>query len=125
VRDQEQGARVFTQPAFQPENRVDVEMVGRLIQQQQVGTTHQRAGHIDAHPPAAGEGADRPRLVGRIEAETVHQLAGTRTRVVAADFREAGMQRTEALALVALLRLGNAPFDGAQLGIAVENEVDR
>ena len=33
VGDQQQGAGVGTQPAFQPDHRVQIQMVGRLVQQ--------------------------------------------------------------------------------------------
>ncbi len=40
------------QPTFQPHRRFQVEVVGRLVQQQQVGVGEQRRGQGDAHSPA-------------------------------------------------------------------------
>jgi hypothetical protein len=58
VRDQQQRARVPEQPLLQPQHRVEVEVVGRLVEQQQVRRRHQRAGQVQAHAPAAGEFLD-------------------------------------------------------------------
>ena len=63
VRDQQQRARVLEQPLLQPQHRVEVEVVGRLVEQQQVARRHQRARQVQAHAPAAGEFLDRA-LVG-------------------------------------------------------------
>ena len=67
VRDQQQRAGIGAQPALEPEDGVDVEMVGGLVEQQQVGAAHERARHVDAHPPAAGKCAQRPLIVGRAQ----------------------------------------------------------
>src|SRR3546814_11386641 len=55
VADQQQRARVLEQPLFQPQHRVQVEVVGGLVEQQQVARGHQRARQVQAHEPAAGE----------------------------------------------------------------------
>ena len=44
-------------------------MVGRFVQQQQIGRHEQHARQGDAHPPATGELLRRPSLSGRVEAE--------------------------------------------------------
>ena len=48
VGDQDQASAVLGQPVLEPGDRVDVEVVGRLVQDQQVGTGHQRPGQ--GHP---------------------------------------------------------------------------
>ena len=58
VGDQQQGAGVVAQPVFQPEDGVQIQVVGRFVEQQQVGRAHQRLRQVQAHPPAAGEVAD-------------------------------------------------------------------
>ena len=45
-------------------------MVGRLVQQQQVGCGEQGGGERHAHAPAAGEAVHRPGLGGCVEAQT-------------------------------------------------------
>ena len=59
VRDQQQRAGIALEPVFEPEHGVEIEVVGRLVEQQQVGAAHQRLGQIQAHAPAAGEFAHR------------------------------------------------------------------
>ena len=69
VRDDDGGTREFGQPGFQPQRRFEVEVVGRLVEQQQVGCGEQGGGQRHAHAPAAGEAADRAGLGGGVEAE--------------------------------------------------------
>jgi len=56
------------QVRLEPEHGVQVEVVGRLVEQQHVRRDEERAGEGDAHPPPAGEGAGWPCLHLRVEA---------------------------------------------------------
>ena len=60
-------------------------MVGRFVQQQQVGRGEQRGGESDAHPPAPGELLDRPLLGGLVETEAREDGGGARGCGVGAD----------------------------------------
>src|SRR6185503_11374924 len=55
VGDEEDGSGVGLEVLLQPANRVDVEMVGGLVEQQQVRLRHQRAAEQGPATPAAGE----------------------------------------------------------------------
>ena len=55
VRHEYDGAGVVDQKALEPHHRFDVEMIGRLVQQQQIGLGDQRAGQQDPALPAAGQ----------------------------------------------------------------------
>ena len=55
VADQDQRARVAAQMLLEPDRGLEVEMVGGLVEQQEVGLEEQHAGQRHAHPPAAGE----------------------------------------------------------------------
>ena len=57
--DEQQRARVAAEPVLEPQHRVEVEVVGRLVEQQQVRAAHQRLREVEAHPPAAGEARHR------------------------------------------------------------------
>ena len=57
--------------ALQPEDAFDVEMIRRLVQQQQLGVTHQRAGECHPLLPPAGQLVDRPI---RIQVEAIDPL---------------------------------------------------
>ncbi len=59
VRYDDQGPAVAFQPVFEPDDRVEVEVVGRLIEQQQVGPAHQRLREVEPHAPAAREARHR------------------------------------------------------------------
>ena len=118
--------RILAQPGLEPQDGVEVEVVGGLVQQQQVRAAHQRARHVEAHAPAAGEIAHRPRLVGRCKAQAMHQLRGARARVVAADAGESACSRSPGACRRRAPRpAAMRPSTCAQLGIAVEHELDR
>ena len=70
--DDQDRARIGAQMAFEPVDGLGVEMVGRLVEQQQVGLLEKQPAERDAAPLAAGEF----RHVGivRRTAERVHRL---------------------------------------------------
>ena len=125
VRDQQQGAAVVAQPLFEPDHRVQVEVVGGLVEQQQVGAAHQRLREVEPHAPAAGKVGHRARDVGRRKAEAIEQGGGSRRRAVAVDLLQAAMQFADALAGVCGFGDGQIGFDAAQFAIAIEHEVER
>jgi hypothetical protein len=55
VRNDQDQARVVGQVAFQPLAGGQIEMVGRLVQEQQARLAHQHLGQCDAHLPTARE----------------------------------------------------------------------
>ena len=61
VRDEDHGVRVRAQVLLEPVAGVEVEMVGGLVEQQQVGPAEQQLGQRDAHLPAARERLGGPR----------------------------------------------------------------
>ena len=64
-------ARVLLEEALQPVDRLRVEVVGRLVEQEQVGVAEQEPGERDAALLAAGQGRDIG-VVGRA-AQGVHR----------------------------------------------------
>jgi hypothetical protein len=74
--DDDGSPRKPREPPFQPHRGFEVEVVGRLIQQQQIGFQEQRAGQRHAHPPAAGIGGQRAGLRGFIEAQPRQDRGG-------------------------------------------------
>ena len=67
--DQDQGASIIAQKAFEPECGFEVEVVGRLVEQQQIGLGEQDRGERHPHPPAARQIADRLVLRPLVEPE--------------------------------------------------------
>ena len=59
VADHDQPAAVAGEEAAQPGDRVGVEVVGRLVEQQRLGVGEQDAGQLDAAALATGERAQR------------------------------------------------------------------
>ena len=64
VRDEDDRVGVGVEILLEPVARLEIEVVGRLVEQQQVGLAQQQLGQRDAHLPAAGEGLGRPLEVG-------------------------------------------------------------
>ena len=85
VRGHEQRAGQRLQERLEPDDRLDVEMVGRLVHQQHVGPAEQHARHRDAHLPAAGQRADVAVDLLVLEAEAVQHLARLALERVAAE----------------------------------------
>ena len=72
------------QPAFEPQHRVEIQVVGGLVEHQHVGARHQRARHVGAHLQSARQLLDRALDVGGREPQAVGQFRGARGRGVAA-----------------------------------------
>ena len=121
VRDDQCGAGKAGEPGFQPQRRFQVEVVGRLVEQQQVRVGEQRGCQGDAHAPAAGELADRPRLGGFVEAEAGEDGGGARRGGVGADGDQPVVHLGEAV------RVGGFGFgqQGEAFGIALQDGVEQ
>ena len=77
------GARL--QERLEPDDRLDVEVVRRLVHQQHVGLAEQHARHRHAHLPAARQRADVAVDPLVVEAEAVQDLARPALERVAAE----------------------------------------
>mmetsp|Transcript_2580 Transcript_2580/g.4312 ORF Transcript_2580/g.4312 Transcript_2580/m.4312 type:complete len:464 (+) Transcript_2580:1224-2615(+) len=97
VRDEDEAAVVVAQVLLQPHARLQVEMVGGLIEQQERGPHEQCAREGDAHAPPTGHVlcALRHHLAG--ETQPVQELCGTALECVGVDFLQAGVDGLEAL----------------------------
>ena len=60
MRDDQDRAGVALQIFLEPEQRFEVEVIGRLVQQQQVRLLRQQPGQVRAHDPAAAHLARGP-----------------------------------------------------------------
>ena len=72
MRDEDHGGVQRLQHRLEPLERLDVEVVRRLVEQQQVGLRRERARERRARQLAAREGRERPVEVGIGEAEPAH-----------------------------------------------------
>ncbi len=86
--DDDCGVRILAQPSLEPQGAFKVEIVGRFVEQQQVGFGEQCRCKGHAHPPAAGEFAHWAAEVGSGEPQAGEDLPRTRRRPVGVDFRQ-------------------------------------
>ena len=70
--DGEDGARVLREVLLEPQHALGVEVVGGLVEQEQVGLLEQQLAQRDAAPLTTGEVGDGG--VGRRAAQGVHRL---------------------------------------------------
>ncbi len=78
---------------LEPQQRLEIEVVGRLVEHQQRGLADQQAGEMRAHDPAAGEGLGLLVVVGFAEAQAGQDFLGARLErpvdvVVVVGFRD-------------------------------------
>ena len=91
VRDGHDRALVFLQEALEPGDRFGVEVVGRLVEQQQVGRLEQQPAQRDAAPLAARQLRDVG--IRRRTAQRVHRQLELRVDVPGVDRVDAILQR--------------------------------
>ena len=84
VADHHEPAPVRLQEVAQPDDRVGVEVVGRLVQQQRLRAGEQDPGQLHPAPLAAGQGLQRLREDPVLDAEAVRDRRGLRLRGVPA-----------------------------------------
>ena len=100
MRDDDERAGVALQPVLDPDDRVEVEMVGRLVEQQQVGRAHERLREVQPHAPAAREARDRLRHLLVREAQAAQQLLRARAHRVGVGVAQRGVELAHAHAVV-------------------------
>ena len=89
--DQDQGAAVIAQKPLEPQRGFEVEMIGRLVEQQQVGLGEEDRRERNPHPPAARQICDRPALHHLVEAEPGEDARGPARRRMGVDLDEPGL----------------------------------
>ena len=128
VGDQQQRALEILQQLFQPGDRIQIQVVGGLVEQQHIGLGHQRAAQGDALLQPTGERADQPRA---IDIEPVQGLVDALLPVPRTDVFDAFLHPGQVvvfivdfIALAQGFGLGHALADdfkdrrvGAQLGL--------
>ena len=98
VGDDDDRVRVAREVGFEPERAFEVEVVGRLVEQQQVGLGEEHAGERHAHPPAAGIGGAGARVFLRVETQALEDRGGAGLRAPGVDVGEAGLDLGDAVA---------------------------
>ena len=76
--DDDQPARVAREVVLEPEEGLQVEVVRRLVQEEEGRLGHEEPGQVGPHDPAAGEGLRQLVAVALAEAEAGQDLLGAR-----------------------------------------------
>ena len=97
VGDQDKGVWIVLQILFEPVARFEVEVVGGLIEQQQIGLGQQELGETDAHLPAAGKLAGGAVHILARKAQAVEHRAGLRFQRIAVAALELGLHAVVAV----------------------------
>ena len=120
VADDDDGARIARQMVGKPERAFKIEIVGRLVEQQQVRLGEQHRGERDAHAPAAGKIRAGALLRFGVEAEAGQDGGRARGRRMRADVGKPRLDLGDAMRIVRGFGLGQ------QLGaLLVGGEHDR
>ena len=106
----------------EPQHALEVEIVGRLVEKQDVRLGEEDRGERHPHPPAAGERAERPVLRLLVEAEAAEDAGGAGRRGMGVDVDEAGLDVGDALGVACAFGLGD---QRRPLGVGREHEVDQ
>jgi len=91
VADDQRGVRIFLQPRFEPKRALEVEVIGRLVEQQQVGLREQGGCERHPHAPAAREFRHRSVEIGGGEAEPGENFGRSCGRAIGIDLDQAGI----------------------------------
>ena len=104
VRDHQHRRRLPLEPRFEPHDRVEVEVIGRLVEQQQIGRTKQGTRQRKAVAPATGEIPHWPCAVGLCKAQSMQNSFGRRSDRAFLQFRQRRVRVRKSHRVV--LRLG-------------------
>ena len=97
MRDEDDPALVRDQVIFEPVARLDVEMVGRLVEHHEVGRVEQEFRQRDTHPDAAGKFANVAPEVFFAEAQAEQHRGGTALGAVKVMMLEFGQHLAQFL----------------------------
>jgi hypothetical protein len=95
VADDEDAAAIALEIILEPQHAFEIEIVCRLVEQQQVGRGEQNPRERHAHAPAAGEFGAGTLLLGRRKAEAGQDRGRTRGRRIGVDRFKAGVNIAE------------------------------
>ena len=123
VADHQQRAFEALEPAFEPDEGVQVQVVGGLVEQQQVGRTHQRAGQLQAHAPATRKAVDGRVELLNLEAQPHQQGLRTRAGIEGVGLGQRGVSVGDGMAVAALLGACQGGLSLGEAGVALDHEV--
>ena len=128
VADDDDGAREALEPGFQPNQAVQIEVVGRLVQEQELCGINEAARQRQAIAPAARKLLDAARLVTGGKPQTVHDRQGLGAHGAFVDFGQMRFGRGNAHVVAAVGRVqpfalglcqGRVSFEHVRQGLVV------
>ena len=130
VRDEDDGVRIVGEILLEPVAGLEIEVVRRLVEQQQTGPAEQELGERDAHLPAARERLGRLLHVLLREAEAAQDGVDLQVDAVALEPPEALLQiavAAEHPRVLGLVRavVGEPILERGDLGAHVEQRLER
>src|SRR5215467_12089592 len=111
VGDHQQRAAISVEVRFEPQHRVEVQMVRWFVQQQKVRWIHQRLCQVEANSPTARELAVRTTMIRCSETQAVQDLGSTGRRSIPAEIFELAVQSSERCVIAALFCRGESSLD--------------
>ena len=124
VGDEEARPLAADEPLLKPHHRVEVEVVGRLVEEQQVRAAHQGLREVEPDPPPAREVRDGASEVFRVEPEAVEDPSRPRLRGVAVDGLELRVEGGEAPVVALALGRLDAALHRTERPVAVHRPVE-
>ena len=121
VADDEQRRRISGEMVHEPQRALDIEIVCRLVEKQDVWRREQSRGERDAHAPAAGKGGQGPRLRICVEAKTGKNRRRARRRRMRLDVDKTRVDFGDARGIAGVLGFAK---QRAALGIRREHEIE-
>ena len=125
MRDDQQNTFVALQPAFEPQDGGQVEVVSGLIQQQDVGTAHERPGEVKPHSPAARKSVDGLLHFASRKSQPVQQPCGASLCAEPVDDLHAFVQGMRSSAMFFCLARRDRSLNLPQLGVTVHDVINR
>ena len=122
VADQQHGVRIAGEIVLKPQRAFEVEIVGRLVEQQQVGFGEEDGRERDAHPPAAREIRAGAHDVVRPEAEAGEDGGGPGRGRLGLDVEEPRFDLGDPVRVVRRVALGEK---GGAFGVGGEHHVEQ
>jgi hypothetical protein len=107
VADDEDRRGAALQVVAEPQHAFEVEIVGRLVEKQDVRLGEEDGGERHPHAPSAGERAERAVLRLLVEAEAGEDARGAGRRGVGLDVDEPGLDVGDALGVAGAFGLGD------------------
>ena len=100
VGNDQHGVGVFYQIGLEPQRAFQIQIVGRLVQQQVIGFGKQHSGQSHPHPPATGKGRAGHVLFLGVKPQTLEDRGGAGFGGIGVDIGQTGMDVGDAMRII-------------------------